>query len=183
MKKLFAIVLSLCMLFTAFGAVAAAEEETISEINWSDYESQVEEAGWEGNFVSFADVIAIQIWVPTAMEAAEVTDEEAEGGILGYYQTEDGSRLLTVMYVDAEGMSLEEYAAQVEEEYGATDIDYAVVNGILMLSYKTEDTDMGFVTMTTEAGYILEFGFSPMSDEDFVGVMAAMIASIQAVEE
>ena len=44
---------------------------------------------------------------------------------------------------------------------------------------KTWEKDTTCVSLATEAGYILEFSFAPMSDEGFQTVIAFMGASIQ----
>lgn len=185
MKKLLAVVLSLCMLVTAFGVVAAAEETTdeITELNWADIEETITaENGWEGDFVTF-DEIAVKIWVPTAMEAVELTDEDREDGYIGYYQTEDGSYVLAVSYVDAGGMSLDEYAELLSQADGISSVSIANVNGIGMVGYNMEETDTAYCAAVTEAGYVLEFAFYPLSDENFSSVIGVMTCSIQAAEE
>lgn len=173
MKKILAIALALCMMLTSFAAVAES-----AELNWASVEPQIAEAGWQGDFVTF-DEIAVKVWVPAALTAVELTDEDRENGYIGYFTNEDQSATMSVMYVDMGGMDLETYSQQVAE-VGATDIGIGTINGQPTLSYVLPDADVGCVAFTTEAGYILEFGFNPISDESFMGVASVMMASIQA---
>ena len=47
--------------------------------------------------------------------------------------------------------------------------------------YDLEENDTSVVAFATEAGYILEFSFAPVSDEGFAATVLLMVASIQAI--
>ena len=79
-------------------------------------------------------------------------------------------------------MTLEEYAATLAEN-GATDIEFANVNGLGAITYVLEETDTACAAFTTEAGYIFEVAGSPKSDEGFAAILSLMVASIQAEAE
>ncbi len=175
MKKLLALIVALMMLATVAFAEAAPA------LNWSDFEPALEAGGVTGQFYTF-DQIAIKIWLPDGMNAVELTDEDKEAGYIGYYMPDDQSAAVAVMYVDVNGMSLEEYAAYLESEAGATEIEVGTVNGFPCVSYKLPEQDTVSVTFTTEAGYALEVTCTPASEENADLVWGAVVGSIQAAE-
>lgn len=172
MKKLFAIVMVLCLMLS----VALAEEAPA--LNWSDFESALEAGGVAGEFYTF-DEIAVKIWIPEGLNAVELSDEDKEAGYIGYFAPDDGSAAVAVMYVDVQGMSLEEYAEKLPE-YGATEIEVGTVNGLPCISYNLPEQDSVSVTFATEAGYVLEVTCSPASEENAELVWGAVVSSIQA---
>ena len=183
MKKLAAIILSLAMLLCAGAAFATeadgtAEQTGAIEINWADIEAQGAETIAQGEFVNF-DEIAVKMWMPTALAAVELTDDDKAQGYIGYYQPEDGSAAIAVMYVDANGMTLAEYKDQLTQ-IGATDIEDVVINGMEAVSYVLEESNVACVSFTTDAGYIFEVSGAPQSDESFAALLSIVMASIQA---
>ena len=170
MKKLVALILTLAMMLcvgTAFATEAEPEQTGAIEINWADLEEQGAETIAQGDFVTF-DEIAVKMWMPNALAAVELTDDDKAQGYIGYYQPEDGSAAIAVMYVDADGMTLDEYKEDV------------VINGMEAVSYVLEESDTACVSFVTEAGYIFEVSGSPKSDENFAALLSMVMASIQA---
>ena len=98
---------------------------------------------------------------------------------IGYYQPEDGSAAIAVMYVDADGMTLDEYKEKLTEA-AATEMEDVVINGMEAVSYVLEESDTACVSFVTEAGYIFEVSGSPKSDENFAALLSMIMASIQA---
>ncbi len=172
MKKLVAIALTLCMMLTAFAALAEAPQ-----INWADVEPQIAAAGWTGDFQTFEE-IAVKLWIPSNMPAVELTEEDRANGYIGYFMTEDQSAAIGVTYVDVGGMDLAAYEAALPG-VGATEIEKGVINGIEVLTYKLAENDTVVVSATTDLGYMLEIAFSPASDEGFSSVAAIITASLQ----
>lgn len=168
MKKLFALVLVLALALCAPAALAA-------ELNWSDFESEVGEI--EAEFVTF-DEVAVKMWMPTALQAVELSDEDVENGYIAYFTPEDESAAVAVQYVDVEGMSLDDYAAALPE-LGATGIEPMTINGLPAIGYDIEESDTSALAFATEAGYIFEISFAPVSDEGFSSLVMIMLASIQ----
>ncbi len=155
-----------------------AEQTEIIEINWDDLQEQGAETIAQGDFVTF-DEIALKMWVPNAFAAVELTDEDMAQGYIGYYLIADGSAAIAVMYVDAGGMTLEEYKDQLTQ-VGATDIEDVVINGSEAVSYTLSETDTCCVSFVTENGCIFEVSGSPVSDEGFASLLSIVMASIQA---
>ena len=178
MKKLVAIVLSLAMMLCVGAAFATEAEQTdVIEINWPDIEAQGAETIAQGDFVTF-DEIAVKIWIPNVFAAVELSDEDREQGYIGYYQVEDGSAAIGVMYVEV-GMTLEEYKEQAVEA-GASDVEDVIINGGSAVSYTMSESDTACVSMITDSGYVFEVSGAPVSDEEFASLLSIVMASIQA---
>lgn len=166
MKKLVSLVLVAVMMMCAVPAFAT--ETTV--VNWADLQEQGAETIARGEFVVF-DEIAVKMWVPAGLNAVELTDEDKESGYIAYFMPEDESAALAVMYVDANGMTLEEYKALLPDT-GATEIEDVIVNGMPAITYVLEENDTVCISFATEAGYIFEVSGAPKSDEGFSAVLA-----------
>ena len=185
MKKLFALILATLMVLGC-AAVASAEQVETLELNWADFAKEIEaseeaKAAFSGDFVTMEE-IALKIYIPATFEQAELTDEDREAGYIAYF-TMGEDKGVGIQYVDVGGMSLEEYAQRLTEEYGYECMD-AVVNGLPALAYSfTEnDRETSVLAFSTEKGYILEIAFAPTNDEGFAAVAAVLMASVQAAE-
>ena len=186
MKKLIAALLVSCM---AVAPMTAMAEEAAGplELTWDAVTSEesVQELLAQGEFVTFDD-IACQMWVPYVMEEVELTDNDVEAGYIGYFSTEEGDGVASVTYVDAQGMTLEDYKAELENDEEATTVTDVIINGIPGVGYDLDGADTTCVAFSTDAGYILEFAFAPASDEGFSGIIGIMMSSImpeESVEE
>ena len=169
MKKLFAVILALCLML---GTAAMADE-----LVWA---GAVEEAAsqMEGEFHTF-DEIAVKIWIPAVLQEIELSEEDKAAGYIGYFMTEDQSAAIGVQYVDVNGTSLEDYKAMLlENGIEESSIEAGTVNGLDCLSY--EYNGNGVLAFTTQMGYILEVAGGPLSDEGFASVVSFIMASIQA---
>ena len=181
MKKLVALILTLAMMLcvgTAFATEAEPEQTGAIEINWADLEEQGAETIAQGNFVTF-DEIAVKMWMPNALAAVELTDDDKAQGYIGYYQPEDGSAAIAVMYVDAGGFG-QLFLILIQRHAAATEMEDVVINGMEAVSYVLEESDTACVSFVTEAGYIFEVSGSPKSDENFAALLSMVMASIQA---
>ena len=185
MKKIIAAMLVSCMVLSP--AVVMAEESTestdsteMTEVNWEEdivTPGVFEDVIKDGRFVTF-DEIAVQMWVPNVLEDVELTDEDKKDGYIGYYQSADGSYAAAVMYVDVKGEDLEAYKTDLEGMDDVSNIADMVINGLSCVSYDMTETDTSAIAFTTNDGYILEFSFAPVSDEDFMSVASLMFCSI-----
>ena len=171
MKKLFALMLALCLLC---GCTALAE----NEITWEQVAPTLEAAGVTGDFVTF-DEIAVKVFIPTGANAVELTDENKEAGYIGYFTDESGDAI-AVQYVDVNGMSLEDYKAALETTEGVTEIETGTVNGLPCISY--EYNSCIICAFTTQKGYILEVAVGPLPDDNAKMAAGFILASIQAAE-
>ena len=165
MKKLVVLILALCMLCS----VAFA-----NELTWASVEESASQIA--GEFKTF-DEISVKIWIPEVLQAVELSDDDRESGYIGYFASDDAA--VAVQYVNMEGMSLEEYEAQLKEDSEVSDIEAGTVNGLPALSYAIKDKDTGVVAFTTEMGYILEVACGPLSNEGFAQMVGIILSSIQ----
>lgn len=171
MKKLFAILMALCLMLSC-----AALAEAV-EVNWSDVEAGLADSGVTGEFVTF-DEIAVKIWIPEGLPAVELTDEDREAGYIGYFANEEAQ--MAVMYVDADGMSIEDYMTALEGTEGVESIALLNINGLSGVRYQMPENDSLNIAFATEAGYILEVTMSPLSADGADVVWSIVGASIQA---
>ena len=169
MKKLFALVLALCLLC---GCTALAD----NEISWEQVEPLLEQAGVNGNLYTF-DQIAVAIFIPEGMESVELPNDS----YIGYFAAEDGSAV-AVQYVNVEGMDLETYTAALPG-VGATEIETGTVNGMSCVTYEMPANKTMNIAFTTEAGYILEVVVGPVEDDNAKTAAGFIMASIMAVPQ
>ena len=184
MKKLFALILAALMVLGC-AAVASAEQEQTLELNWEAFEAEIEsseemKAAWSGDFVTM-DEIAMKLYIPASFEQVELTDEDREAGYIAYFAMGEDMGI-GIQYVDADGMSLEEYAQLLTED--SIECTNAVVNGLPALAYSftEDDRETAVLAFSTEKGYILEISFVPANDKGFAAVATVVMASVQAAE-
>ena len=170
MKKLFALMLALCLML----CTAAMAE---NEISWDQVEPLLTENGINGEFVTF-EQIAVKVWIPEGMTAVEDMPEN----YIGYFAAEDGDAV-AVMYANVEGMDLNAYAEYVAAN-GGVNIEAGTVNGLPCITYEfTSDAGLCQVcSFTTEAGYVLEVAVGPLADDNAKLGASVVLASIQAAE-
>lgn len=184
MKKRFLPLMMAAAMVLSTSPMVFAETEVpaeIIEINWEEVEPQIaDNESWAGEFVTFGD-IAIQMYVPSSFEQVELSEEDIEAGYVGYL-TLGEEAAVGIQYVDMDNMELTDYAALLTEEFGVTDAQLMLVNGIGVVSYTNpDDENIGVVALATQMGYIMEFSFSPITDESFQSIAQVMTASIQNV--
>ena len=184
MKKLFALILAVLMVLGCV-AVASAEQEQTLELNWEEYAAEIEaseeaKATLAGDFVTIEE-IALKLYIPAAFEQVELTDEDREAGYIAYFAMGEDMGI-GIQYVDADGMSLEEYAQRLTED--GIECTNAVVNGLPALAYSftEDDRETAVLAFSTEKGYILEISFVPANDKGFAAVATVVMASVQAAE-
>ena len=192
MRKLAAILLAMVMAMgTAMPAFAEESEATEAaeetpaeavELNWEQGEALIQQLGLEGDFVTF-DEIACKLWIPAELQPLELTEEDTEEGYIGYFQSEDESKVIAVQYVNMDGMDLDTYQANIEEMEGVTNLERSMINGLECLTYMMPDQDSGTLAFTTQMGYILEITYVPVSDEEYFTAVSASMSSIQGAEE
>jgi len=95
--------------------------------------------------------------------------------------SEDGSSALAILYVNANGMDLETYAAKLPEA-GATEIEMGTLNGLPCVTYEMPNNKTLNVAFVTEQGYVLEAVCGPVENDDAKTGAGLILASIQAVD-
>ena len=170
MKKIFALMLALCLLC---GAALA------NELTWDSVAETADQIA--GGFKTYDD-IAVKIWIPEILQETELTDEDKEDGFIGYYMTAEGTAAVSVRYVNVDGQTLEAFEAELKENAEVSGIETGSVNGLAGLSYDIKGKDTACMAFATQKGYILEVACAPMSDEAFAAIAGLIISSIQSAE-
>ena len=174
MKKLFAVVLALCLLC---GCTAMAETAQAVELNWSDVEEVANHLG--GAFIGID--LGLVIWAPNDyVVLSELAEEYTSKGIYGMIAKEDLTGVIALQYVEANGATVEECVANIE---GATDPKEMVINGLQCINFDMKEMDATCVAFATEQGKLFVLSFLPLSDEEFATVSTIMVASIQTAPE
>jgi hypothetical protein len=199
MKKInsilaFALVLALMLSLSvsAFAAntkksTAKADADEVTELNWEDFEEALEESELEGDFYTL-NAVSAQFWVPSFFVQTELTDEDAEEGLIAYFDdgSEDSDYGFFVTYFDLEGATLEEYAEEIAEDKDYHDLEVLKINGLDAIGYTEDDKEMGvvfeYVSFVTDDGYLLTFTYWDFADEDYQALVAIMVASIMPEE-
>ncbi len=175
MKKLLCLVMMLCLM-----ATAAFAEEALT-LDWETGSAVVEASGLTGEFYTFED-LAVAFWVPEGLEPVELTEEDVANGYIAYFMPEDQSAALAFVYVDVNGLTVEDYATYLTSETDAQNVEIGTVNGLNCVSYTMPEKDTVNIMFATEAGYALEVTCWPLSEENAELVWGVVVSSIQAVE-
>ena len=178
MKKVLALFFALVLCLPLSPAAFAAEEEEVELADYT-YESAKEviaAAGWEGISCSVAQR---KFWLPAGLTRMELTEEAKEAGYLACYLS--GNFMLSVAYLDYDGIRLEEYLDAVTEN-GVRDPRMEEVNGVDTVIYDEPQKDGTIcrIAATTEPdGRFLEFVFRTNSEklDDLIYVCIATIRS------
>jgi len=170
MKKLFALVLSLCLLCS----IAMAEEA--AEMNWAD----VEAAAAEYNGVFFPIDLGLKVWAPAdylVYTQDQLPEDYTSKGIYALITPEDGSGAIALQYVEANGAEVMDCVNAIE---GASDPKAMVINGFPCVNFDLKAQDATAVAFGTEQGRLFVVSFMPISNADFAKIATIMVASLQA---
>ena len=170
MKKLFALMLALCLM----GSVAMAD----ANLTWDAVKETAEQV--DGGFQTF-DEIAVKIWMPAVLQAVELTDEDKEAGYIGYYATADESAAVGVMYVDVEGMTLDGVLEAAAAE-GMAEPEIVNINGIDAVSYKDEANNAGCIVLVDTNCNMIIFSFTPIEGEAAELAFGVIMSSLMPLE-
>ena len=171
MKKLFALMLALCLL------CSAALAEGSVELNWSDVEAAANEIG--GQFIAID--LGLMVWAPAGyLVLSDLNEEYTSQGIYALIAPEDLSGAIALQYVEANGADVMDCVNAID---GATDAQPMVINGLPCVNFDMAAMDASCVAFGTEQGNLFVVSFMPMSDADFATKATVMVASIQQVEE
>ena len=174
MKKLFALILALGLLFS----FATAEEEVAAELSWDNVS---EETKALGSFypIDMQESGKIIYWVPQNMAAQDTSAIEAVG-LLAAFATADEEYTISVYgltvadgwqaYVAGQGIT-EENAKQF------------TTNGIYAIGFEQEEQGIDMVIIPVTDTSVLVYAFTPLNgDEEWDEVKGAIVSSIQMAE-
>ncbi len=166
MKKLFAVVLFLCMFCTC------AFAESITSLSWESIPEETQAAG-EFAQISLEDDLILSCWVPANMASVDV---QAEIAPVAAFQTEDGNYSMSIFAVQVS--DVDEYLAGLEAngaELGNLDI-----NGIEACSFVQKDNNVEGVIIPISDELVLSIACTPADgDEGWDQVKGVIFSSIQ----
>ena len=180
MKKLFALMLTLCLML----GVALAEEEA-PQLNWADVLAENPALEENGTYqqITFAGTDAKLIyWVPNDLPALDVsTITGSPVAAFGAMDPEDGQVYYMAVY--ALDVNYQDYAA--DQQTKGADLDKAqlvITNGIQVISLENpvEDIDMAIAPATDNL--TLVFAFYPLNNELWDEVKGYIVSSIQLAQ-
>ena len=175
MKKLFAVMLALSLLC----AVAVAEDS--STMNWEDVAPTLEAKGLTGDFVTF-DQLGLMLWLPTGLNAVEVSEDDAAAGRLALFMAEDGSAYLAVDAANVEGLTLDALYESSQATEGLSDVEMITVNGLNVVIYKSESANFWSGSLVDTNSNIINFVMGPASEDGSQEVFSVIMASLQPAE-
>ena len=172
MKKLFAIVLALCLL-----ASCALADGPEAELNWADYDTEENQSLGQTQVLTIPDICSLYFWVPTSV--MNTVDVSSLGGAAGY-QTDDGVYSLFVSVLNV--TSLEDYLTQ-QQANGTDNFHYVTTNGIDCVSGENEANGVDLLVIPVTETMVAVFAFTPLhGDETWDHYKAVMVASIRVAE-
>ena len=154
MKKLFAVVLFLCMFCTC----AFAESTALS---WENVPEETQAAG-QFTQIALADDLALLCWIPANMAAVDVSTIETEVSPVEAYQTEDGTYTVSIFALQVNGV--DEYLGSLEAngaELGDLDI-----NGIEAVSFVQKDNGVEGVVIPVTDELVLSIACTPVDGDE-----------------
>ena len=175
MKKLFALVMMLCLLCTA--AVA----EDASTMNWTDIEPTLAAQGLTGDFL-VPDYWGLKVWLPEGLNAVEVSEADAAAGRLALFTDADQTAYLAVDAMNVEGMTIDQYYENAKATEGLSDVEMITVNGLNAVVYKSETMNFWSASLVDTNSNIINFVMGPASEEGSQLVFSIILASLQIAE-
>ncbi len=175
MKKLFALMLALCLLCSFalaeddgyddeydYGYNDEYEEDEVQELTWEDVTSEEIEAAGTFQQITVADTNLVY-WIPVNMAAVDVNKIKAEVPPAAAFATIDGLYTISVFALNI--TSLQEYLTSLEAG-GAEYFENLRVNGIDCVNCENEDADIQILIVPVNDTTVLVYNFSPIQGED-----------------
>ena len=189
MKKLIAILLALLMLSSlAVAAFAEATESSDSTTVQLDYvELSKDEYNYDGGVEATVSDVGLKIWLPEYLFDGnqELTEEDdSKGFLLKTQDVQGGPLAFSVATLGTDQVeSLEQWVAYLLTHDGYSTVQMVNVNGIDAVAYYIPSMDTETISFHMTNNDILEFYFSPYTDEDWHDMIRALICSIEAAED
>lgn len=172
MKKILALVV---MLYLLCGAAMA------DELTWADIEPQLAENGLSGDYVVL-DQLGLKVWLPTGLNAAAVSEQDAASGRLAAYAADDQSAYFIVDAVNMGEMTIDQLLENVSNSETATDAEMVITNGLSVVSYKNTAADCLTAALVDSNSNIIMFSMGPASTEGADMVFYFIMSSLQAAQ-
>lgn len=175
MRKIILWIVCLCLI----GTVAFAED--VIELNWA--EIGTEEVQTQGEFyqVETPDKAAVTFWLPSFLNAVDLSGMEGFFVPQAVYASEDMAYSVAIFTFEV--ASLDEHAATMKSDGGGSDFRHLTINGVGCIGYEVKAENMESLIYPVSDHMVVSFNITPMDgDEDWDAVKAAILASIQPVQ-
>ena len=174
MKKLFVLILVVCLLGSA-----AMAEETVPELNWSDFQEKYENLG-SFQQIEIPDSVTMKYWIPQNMAAFDVSLIQADIPPVAAFATADGEYTAAVSVLDI--TSLEDYAVSLENN-GTGNFRNLILNGFDAIGAENEADGIDILIIPVTDTQVLVYYFTPLNGDDgWDSTKTVIVASIQVVE-
>ena len=176
MKKLFALMLSLCLLCSM--AIAEGNEEPVV-LDWADYATEeILNSGYEQQITVCG--ITMLYWIPKNMAAFDVSQIETDVPPAAVYTTADQNYSISVFALTIP--SLEDYAAGLEAK-GVSNFRNITLNGFDVIGAEDENNSIDILIVPMDDTTVLVFNFTPLNgDDEWDGAKVAVVASVRIAE-
>ena len=175
MKKLAAVLMSLCLILTA--AAAFADETETSVVNWSDHEAEAAEM--DGQFALVSQT-GLKMFIPAEFHDTELSDETLVGGTFMVLKSDKEYRaVVNAQIID---IDIDVFKAGMEKE-GKT-LWETVLNGLhcYQFNVEAEGVTTSCFIFSTNQNSILLIGFTLTNEEPYTSIFKVMASSIQLAE-
>ena len=175
MKKLFAVMMVLCVMLTA--AAAFAGETAPTAVNWSDHEADA--AKIEGQFANVGET-GLRMFVPAEFKDTEIPKETLDAGTFMVLKSDKEYK--AVVNAQIVETSIDAFKAGLQSQ-GKT-LWEMIVNGLpcTQFSVQAEGVTTVCFAFGTEKGTTLVFGFTLADQEPYTSLYKVMASSIQKVQ-
>ncbi len=177
MKKLFAVMMALCMMLSAVAAFAG--EANVTSVNWSDHEADA--AKIEGQFTKIADS-GFKMFVPAKFKdaSANLTQAERDKGMFMVLKSEKDDKA----FVNAQIVP-----KHINEIVGSLQQDGHSVwemrlNGLIAVQFSVEQDGVtaSCFAFGSNTEKTLVFTFAPVNQEPYTSLYKVMASSIQSAQ-
>ena len=181
MKKKFAFLLALVMLF-ALSATAMAEEAKDSDapasppktLSWLTARRGIRQADLTGKFYQISD-LDIDIWVPDLLKPVEEVPENA----FCAFAAENNAAVISVNHLSFDGNPDLEDVEKMAIDAGCESDGLFWINGFDTLVYETKSADSLSVLIMITDGGAMEFAFAPISNPEVYSMASLVMSTIQ----
>ena len=180
MKRTFAILMTLLMLFSAsaLAETAATTDATATAIPKIVFDETA--AAFQGNWLTF-DNDGFMVYMPSDWVSVKVTDELLTAGTYYAAKSADGAFAMTVSYSAKNDATTNEELAAKLTEAGYENVSQAIINGIGVVGYDMSAQDVSGMAFMDSEGGMYVFSFTPASNETFAAIGQTIITSLSPI--
>ena len=137
--------------------------------------------GLTGDFVVL-DQLGLKIWLPTGLNAAEVSEEDAAAGRLALFMADDQSFYLAVDAANVEGMTIDQLFENAQANADLSDAEMLNANGLTAVVYKSNASDFWSASLVDTNSNIINFVMGPASADGSQAIFSIIMGSLQPAE-